>query len=84
MILNVPPIDLFLEFEIGRSYHRLRGTLENPLYVSHGFGHIQAVRLAFKEAQLCDVEPDLWEWRVRKRKFQVKIDSFKFGGLNED
>ena len=36
MILNVPPIDLFLEFEVGRSYHRLRGTLENPLYVSHG------------------------------------------------
>ena len=23
MILNIPPIDLFLEFEIGRSYHRL-------------------------------------------------------------
>ena len=42
MILNVPLIDLFLEFEIGRSYHRLRGTLENPLYVSHGFGHIEA------------------------------------------
>ena len=39
-------IDLFLEFEIGRSYHRLRGTLENPLYVSHSFGHIEAEKRA--------------------------------------
>ena len=50
MILNATPIDLFLEFEIGRSYHRLSDTFKNPLYISHGFGHIEAARLAFKEA----------------------------------
>ena len=35
MILNVSLI------EIGRSYYRLRGTLESPLYVFHGFDHIK-------------------------------------------
>ena len=59
IILNVPPINLFLEFEVGRSYHRLRGTLKNPLYASHGICHIEAERLAFQEAQLDVVKPDL-------------------------
>ena len=74
MILNVPPIDLFLEFEIGRSYHRLQGMLEIPLYVSHGFGHIKEAKRAFEEAQLDDVEPDLCERRVPERKFRVNIN----------
>ena len=59
MILNILLIDLFLEFEIGRSYHWLRGTLKNPLYVSYGFGHIEVAKRAIKEAQLEDVEPDI-------------------------
>ena len=57
MIHNIPPIDLILEFEIGRSYHRLRGTLKNPLYVYHGSGHMEAVKRSFEEAQLDDVKP---------------------------
>ena len=31
-----------------------------------------------------NVEPDLWERRVLKKKFRVKMDSFKSGGLNQD
>ena len=31
-----------------------------------------------------DVEPDLCERRVPERKFRVKMESFKSGGLNED
>ena len=31
-----------------------------------------------------DVEPELCERRVPKRKFRVKMDSFKSGNLNED
>ena len=31
MILNTLPINLFHVIEIGMSYHRLRGTLINPL-----------------------------------------------------
>ena len=47
----------------------LRETLESPLNVSHGLGHMAAARLVFEEEQLEDIEPDLCEQRVSKRKF---------------
>ena len=44
MVLNVPPLDLFLEFEVGRAYFLLREVLSGPLYPSAGFGHHAAAK----------------------------------------
>ena len=72
MILNVPPLDLFLEFEVGRSYLRLRGVLDSPLYPSSGFGHHARAKRKFEDAELDEVTPDFCEVRAGKRSLKMK------------
>ena len=66
MTLNVPQLDLFLEFEVGRSYHRLRGELEGPLYPSDEFGHHARAKRIFEDAKVDKVVPDFCKTRVGK------------------
>ena len=84
MVLNVPPLDLFLEFEVGRSYHRLRGLLDGPLYPSEDYGHHARAKRIFEDANLDEVVPDFCEVRLGKRYYKVKKPSFDRGTLYED
>ena len=84
MVLNVPPLDLFIEFEVGRSYHRLGGVLKGPLYPSEDFGHHARAKRIFKDANLDEVVPDFCEARLGKRQYKVKTQSFDHGTLYED
>ena len=60
--------EAFLEFEVGRSNHRLRDTLKHPLYICHSFQQMEAARLTLEGA----------------KEEVPSIDSFKSGGLYED
>ena len=76
VLLNVPPLDLFLEFEMGRSYLRLHPLLAEGSWYTSGTesGHVQACRNAFYEAELDRSIPNSCEVFVPNRqteKFQV-------------
>ena len=85
MVLNVPPLDLFIEFEAGRSYFRLRDTLRSSsLYPPENIGHHAAAKAIFEAANLDEVEPDFCEVKAGKRAFRVKTESLRRGTPYED
>ena len=84
MLLNVPPLDLHIEFEVGRSYHRLRSTLSGKLYPPPTRGHHKAAKEIFEKARLDETIPDFCEIRLGKRSYKVKASSFNRGKPYED
>ena len=84
MVLNVPPLDLFLEFEVGRSYFRLKDTLQGSSYPPDNIGHHAAAKAIFEAANLDEVEPDFCEVRSLKKGFRIKMESMQRGTLYED
>ena len=84
MVLNVPPLDLFIEFEVGRSYFRLRNTLQGSLYPPDNLGHHAAAKEIFANANLDEVEPDFCETRAGKKGYRVKTESMRRGIPYED
>ena len=79
VILNVPPLDLYLQFEISRSYVRLRDALVGPLYPDGSFGHLAAARDIFLSAGVdLGARDDIKEIRV-KNNFTVMKSTFRSG-----
>ena len=79
MLLGVPPLDLFIEFEIGRSYLRLRAQLTGPLYPSDEWGHLGAAKRIFQTMGVDPERVDFCSERVDKRSFAVQLFSFSSG-----
>ena len=81
MVLNVPPLDLFLQFEMGRSYFRLRDHLKSHRWYTQGeeAGHVQACENAFLEADLDNTVPDFCEELNINKSYTVKMNSFDSG-----
>ena len=84
VLLNVPPLDLYIKFEVGRSYHRLRGTLGGKLYPPDTRGHHRAAKQIFESARLQVSTPDFCELRAEQKRFLVKNASLENGKLYED
>ena len=79
VLLNVPPLDLYLQYEISRSYVRLRDSLRGPLYPDGSIGHLAAARELFL-ASGADLEQQdrIAETQV-KNHFTVMKSSFYSG-----
>ena len=72
ILMNVPPLDLFIKFEVRRSYFRLRDKVIPPLYADHyAPGHLRSARLLFEEMNLTEHEPDYCERLLDERLFFV-------------
>ena len=81
VIFNVLPLDIHIEFEITRSYLRLRDKLCGPLYPD---GHVKAARMAFESSEVVVGQRDEVDLVVPHRAFTVVKNSFGNGKLAED
>jgi ribonuclease HI len=73
IVLNVPPLDLFIKFEVRRSYFRLEGMLRKRYYPSCEFGHHKAAKALYDEMELERATPDFTDELVYQQHFSPFI-----------
>jgi ribonuclease HI len=75
IVLNVPPLDLFIKFEVRRSYFRLEGMLRKRYYPSCNYGHHKAAKALYDEMNIGRVTPDFTDEIIYPQRFKTAISS---------